>query len=198
MLFAFTKGQRKDTNGWNFEPELNLFLNCPSKFFFCFLGTFVETKTQVSLARKLAIHSWNIFHTMLSRCRDRALNKETYPALHYPECYLLLGGYKEFFSHYPELCEPQSYVRMSDPKFSRRERLFRQKSKTWTSGISCSLSRNKFFRREKSCDESTGPCPGRRSLFRWPAFSRKTDPSVAYLKCFSNGAIGQILIVDLS
>ena len=115
-----------------------------------------------------AASSRRLFHPVLSYSRDRTLNKDTYPALHYPECYLLLGGYREFFRHYPELCEPQNYVPMSDPKFSKRERLFRQKSKTWTSGISSSLSRSKFYRREKSCEDTSGSgfCPGRRSLFR--------------------------------
>jgi len=32
------------------------------------------------------------------RERDRALNE--YPALHYPELYVLKGGYKEFFPHH--------------------------------------------------------------------------------------------------
>ncbi|XP_004610042.2 M-phase inducer phosphatase 3 [Sorex araneus] len=44
------------------------------------------------------------------REEDRALNR--YPALHYPELYVLRGGYRDFFPEYTELCEPQSYCPM--------------------------------------------------------------------------------------
>jgi len=67
----------------------------------------------------------------LLRKRDRDLNQVTFPALHYPECYLLSKGYKEFYEHYPELCEPKAYVQMADPKFANEERKFHRKSKTW-------------------------------------------------------------------
>ena len=49
--------------------------------------------------------------------RDRQLNKLTYPALHYPECYLLHDGYKVFYENYPELCHPRAYVQMADKNF---------------------------------------------------------------------------------
>merc|ERR1712088_1275707 len=52
----------------------------------------------------------------LLRKRDRDLNNATYPALHYPECYLLSKGYKEFYENYPELCEPRAYVTINDPR----------------------------------------------------------------------------------
>lgn len=35
-----------------------------------------------------------------------------YPALSYPEIYVLDGGYKEFFNEYRERCEPQQYIKM--------------------------------------------------------------------------------------
>ncbi|KAM5298209.1 M-phase inducer phosphatase 3 [Ctenodactylus gundi] len=41
---------------------------------------------------------------------DRALNQ--YPALYYPELYILKGGYRDFFLEYMELCEPQNYCPM--------------------------------------------------------------------------------------
>uniref|UniRef100_H0XZ15 M-phase inducer phosphatase n=1 Tax=Otolemur garnettii TaxID=30611 RepID=H0XZ15_OTOGA len=44
------------------------------------------------------------------REEDRALN--TYPALYYPELYILKGGYRNFFPEYMMLCEPQSYCPM--------------------------------------------------------------------------------------
>ncbi|XP_033036984.1 M-phase inducer phosphatase 3 isoform X2 [Trachypithecus francoisi] len=44
------------------------------------------------------------------REEDRSLNQ--YPALYYPELYILKGGYRDFFPEYLELCEPQSYCPM--------------------------------------------------------------------------------------
>ncbi|KAM4875599.1 M-phase inducer phosphatase 3 [Thomomys bottae] len=44
------------------------------------------------------------------RGEDRALNQ--YPALYYPELYVLKGGYRDFFPEYMELCEPQGYCPM--------------------------------------------------------------------------------------
>ena len=51
------------------------------------------------------------------RQQDRALNINNYPSLHYPELYLLKGGYKAFWEHCQltdstHLCEPQAYRRM--------------------------------------------------------------------------------------
>ncbi|KAJ8704781.1 hypothetical protein PYW08_012101 [Mythimna loreyi] len=49
------------------------------------------------------------------RSTDRNLNKERYPSLNYPECYLLRGGYRAFHARAPHLCAPQGYTRMRDP-----------------------------------------------------------------------------------
>ncbi|KAJ2883684.1 m-phase inducer phosphatase [Coemansia aciculifera] len=48
------------------------------------------------------------------RRRDREVNMHRYPYLHYPEIYVLKGGYRNFFSFHKTLCEPQSYVEMND------------------------------------------------------------------------------------
>jgi len=50
------------------------------------------------------------------RQRDRALNNEVYPRLHYPEVYILQGGYKHWFATCPDRCEPRGYVIMDDSK----------------------------------------------------------------------------------
>lgn len=63
------------------------------------------------------------------RERDRALNE--YPSLHYPELYILKGGYKEFFPVYQMQCEPQSYRPMHHEDFKEDLRKFRMKSRTW-------------------------------------------------------------------
>ncbi|XP_067099796.1 M-phase inducer phosphatase 2 isoform X2 [Osmerus mordax] len=63
------------------------------------------------------------------RERDRSMNE--YPALHYPELYILKGGYKEFFPHFQVHCEPQAYRPMHHEDFKEDLRRFRLKSRTW-------------------------------------------------------------------
>lgn len=70
---------------------------------------------------------------MKLRERDRQLNKDVYPALHYPECYLLHLGYKEFFRLFPSLCTG-SYTQMTDPRHESDLRKMRAKSKSWSGG----------------------------------------------------------------
>ncbi|WAR56815.1 hypothetical protein PtB15_7B666 [Puccinia triticina] len=48
------------------------------------------------------------------REQDRHKNMTHYPALHYPEIYILEGGFAKYFSHSPQHCDG-SYVRMDDP-----------------------------------------------------------------------------------
>ncbi|XP_047114374.1 M-phase inducer phosphatase-like isoform X1 [Schistocerca piceifrons] len=70
--------------------------------------------------------------TRFLRNCDRTRNKDIYPALNYPEIYLLDGGYKNFFENHSDLCEPRAYQPMRDPKFESDLRLFRSKSKSWS------------------------------------------------------------------
>ncbi|XP_058118839.1 uncharacterized protein LOC131260986 isoform X1 [Anopheles coustani] len=65
------------------------------------------------------------------RNHDRTLNADSYPALHYPEMYLLHGGYKEFFREHADLCDPIAYRPMLDPEFGNQYRQFRAKSRSW-------------------------------------------------------------------
>uniref|UniRef100_A0ABD2WME5 protein-tyrosine-phosphatase n=1 Tax=Trichogramma kaykai TaxID=54128 RepID=A0ABD2WME5_9HYME len=62
---------------------------------------------------------------------DRQRNKEHYPALHYPEIYLLHGGYQKFYEEQPQHCTPRGYKPMKDPAHESDLKLFRSKSKTW-------------------------------------------------------------------
>ncbi|KAJ1570133.1 cell division cycle- protein [Nowakowskiella sp. JEL0078] len=48
---------------------------------------------------------------------DRKLNYDNYPALYYPNLYVLQGGYREFFSKQKIHCVPQKYVEMSDESY---------------------------------------------------------------------------------
>ncbi|XP_037705913.1 M-phase inducer phosphatase 1 isoform X7 [Choloepus didactylus] len=63
------------------------------------------------------------------RERDRLDNE--YPKLHYPELYVLKGGYKEFFLKCQSHCEPPSYRPMHHEDFKEDLKKFRTKSRTW-------------------------------------------------------------------
>ncbi|XP_066207556.1 M-phase inducer phosphatase 1 isoform X4 [Saccopteryx leptura] len=63
------------------------------------------------------------------RARDRLGNE--YPKLHYPELYVLKGGYKEFFLKCQSHCEPPSYRPMHHEDFKEDLKKFRTKSRTW-------------------------------------------------------------------
>jgi len=77
-----------------------------------------------------------IFHCEFSRLRgpkvacrlrnlDWAMNSSKWPdarQLRYPEVYVMEGGYKAFFTSYPELCSHQGYVPMIDKQYSKQLR----------------------------------------------------------------------------
>ncbi|XP_053120038.1 M-phase inducer phosphatase 1 isoform X2 [Hemicordylus capensis] len=67
------------------------------------------------------------------RERDRLGNE--YPSLHYPELYVLKGGYKDFFLKYRNYCEPQNYRPMHHEDFKEDFRKFRTKSRTWAGDL---------------------------------------------------------------
>lgn len=50
---------------------------------------------------------------------DRSIHLSSYPALFFPELYVLEGGYKRFYESFPGRCVPHSYVPMVDPRFER-------------------------------------------------------------------------------
>ncbi|NXI10353.1 MPIP2 phosphatase, partial [Irena cyanogastra] len=61
------------------------------------------------------------------RERDRSCHE--YPQLRYPELYVLKGGYREFFLHFPSHCEPRGYRPMEHPAFKEELRKFRGQSR---------------------------------------------------------------------
>lgn len=81
---------------------------------------------------------------------DRERNKEHYPALHYPEVYLLHGGYEKFYSEQKDFCLPQNYKPMKHPDHEEEFRFFRSKSKSWqgdkAKGISQTVVRTNLKR----------------------------------------------------
>ncbi|KAK5828804.1 Rhodanese-like domain-containing protein, partial [Linnemannia elongata] len=46
------------------------------------------------------------------RNQDRAWNVSHYPALFYPEVYVMEGGYSSFFEENKSYCWPEAYVKM--------------------------------------------------------------------------------------
>lgn len=73
-------------------------------------------------------------------------NKDVYPALHYPEVYLLEGGYKCFYEQYSEMCVPEAYKPMKHPAHQNDFRHFRAKSKTFNGDRVRSSSRGSLKR----------------------------------------------------
>lgn len=65
------------------------------------------------------------------RNHDRAIHKESYPKLKYPEIYILEGGYKAFYTDHGHHCEPKGYKPMLHKDHAHDLRHFRVKSKTW-------------------------------------------------------------------
>lgn len=78
------------------------------------------------------------------RNHDRMSNP--YPALQYPEIYLLHGGYKEFFETNSDMCVPNAYRQMLDSNFSNEYKLFRAKSKSWAGGDSRAPGTNRLVK----------------------------------------------------
>ncbi|CAG0887707.1 unnamed protein product [Darwinula stevensoni] len=67
------------------------------------------------------------------RKEDRKMNSENYPTLHFPEIYILDGGYKAFHEKYPHLCDPQgAYRPMLHSSHAAELRHFKAKSKSWS------------------------------------------------------------------
>nr|XP_023956227.1 M-phase inducer phosphatase 3-like [Chrysemys picta bellii] len=64
------------------------------------------------------------------RRMDRDANR--YPELWYPELYVLRGGYKEFYQHFQDLCEPQGYVHMRHKDFRAELRNYQRRRQPWS------------------------------------------------------------------
>ena len=86
----------------------------------------------------------------LLREQDRSVNNENYPSLHYPEIYLLEGGYKAFFEQFPNHCTPENYTRMVDDDFAEDLKLHRSRSKTWNTENKFSKSKGFHWGKSKS------------------------------------------------
>lgn len=60
---------------------------------------------------------------------DRMLNGANYPALYFPEIYIMDGGYKNFFEQFTHRCDPPGqYMPMRNPHY-KEELKFHQRMK---------------------------------------------------------------------
>lgn len=75
----------------------------------------------------------NLYRFM--RQEDRKKNMRMYPSLHFPEMYILEGGYKRFYEEYSNMCSPPNYIQMLDPGHTNDMLLCRQTSRTWDSDM---------------------------------------------------------------
>ncbi|KAF9968607.1 cell division cycle- protein [Mortierella alpina] len=74
------------------------------------------------------------------RNQDRAANASHYPAVFYPEVYVMKGGYSTFFQKNKSYCWPEAYVEMQDEKHSQefethRRNFQREFSRTASKGF---------------------------------------------------------------
>ena len=66
------------------------------------------------------------------RKQDRAVHADRYPQLHYPEMYVLHGGYKAFYEQCgTEQCQPKSYRPMLHQQYQLEFIQCRRKTKMW-------------------------------------------------------------------
>ena len=83
-------------------------------------------------APRMALHVRNL---------DRQLNKTHYPSLHYPEMYILDGGYKNYWQQHGDKCEPpQAYLPMRNPQYRDQLRYHQKLKHAFKSG--CHLSQH--------------------------------------------------------
>ncbi|KAF6769982.1 hypothetical protein AHF37_11608, partial [Paragonimus kellicotti] len=141
------------------------------------------SRTTFVLHCEFSSHRAPTLFTLL-RNHDRLLHLTCYPALRYPNVYILRGGYAAFYRHHPELCVPSGYMKMHSrpdllPIWKRychmvnRKQIessallaevnFIQINPHWTSPI--------VYRREKiphqiSCSECNGSHTARKNIWR--------------------------------
>lgn len=104
------------------------------------------------------------------RAKDRAMNNHVYPKIHFPEVYILEGGYCQYFKVSPNRCEPPAYVTMDDPVHaaSRREDLDQFRKARFGRHKSYAYGDGKTFLHSMSQQQqkrNTAPSGGPNSLF---------------------------------
>ncbi|XP_045188265.2 M-phase inducer phosphatase 1-like [Mercenaria mercenaria] len=114
------------------------------------INLYTQSAIQEFLSRHSCSHASSKKHVLIFHCEfssergpkmyrhlrseDRAMNKDYYPRLNFPEIYLLEGGYKALFYKFMKQCSPQTYKPMLHKDHAADLRHFRGKSKSWTAG----------------------------------------------------------------
>jgi M-phase inducer tyrosine phosphatase len=97
------------------------------------------------------------------------MNNHVYPKIHFPEVYILEGGYCQYFKISPNRCEPPAYVTMDDPVYaaSRREDLDQFRKAKFGRHKSYTYGDNKASLQSMSQQQkrNTAPSGGHNSLF---------------------------------
>ncbi|KAJ3733062.1 hypothetical protein DFJ43DRAFT_1038888 [Lentinula guzmanii] len=103
------------------------------------------------------------------RSKDRAMNNHSYPKVHYPELYILEGGYCSYYKRSAHRCEPPGYVCMDDPQHAasrkgdldqfRKSKFGRHKSYAYGDGA------NKFSLTSQQIKRNSAPTAGPPVLF---------------------------------
>ena len=94
------------------------------------------------------------------RNQDRDLHQESYPALKFPEIYLLENGYKEFYAEQPTHCQPMDYLPMCHPDHKGDLNFYRTDSKMYEAKSSVATTRK--------VQTSQVRMKKRGNLFDWP------------------------------
>ncbi|XP_071141998.1 M-phase inducer phosphatase 1-A-like [Mytilus edulis] len=107
----------------------------------CYLEEHIDELLLQTLQRGNTTDEIIIFHCEFSskrgpklcrylRSKDRQMHGRDYPQLHFPEIYLLEGGYKCFYQTHKHFCEPIDYVPMLHDEYKEDVRHFRSKTST--------------------------------------------------------------------
>lgn len=128
-------------------------------------------------APRMALHFRNL---------DRQLNKAAYPLLHYPEMYILDGGYKSFWEQYGERCDPAyAYRPMRNPQFRDELRLHQRARHAFKSA--CHISQHSH-----SLNKTRPVASGRISLSQPTAASRVVDNTRRFFQQYLTGSASDI------
>ncbi|KAH9857705.1 hypothetical protein C2E23DRAFT_288043 [Lenzites betulinus] len=109
------------------------------------------------------------------RSKDRAMNNHVYPKVHYPEVYILEGGYSQYYTECGLRCQPSAYVRMDDPHYAasrkedldqfRKGKFGRTKSYAYGEGKMLSMTSAAQQVQQAQSKRNTVPSGGPPSLF---------------------------------
>ncbi|KAF9561638.1 cell division cycle- protein [Mortierella alpina] len=118
------------------------------------------------------------------RNQDRAANASHYPAVFYPEVYVMKGGYSTFFQENKSYCWPEAYVEMQDEKHSQefethRRNFQREFSRTASKGFLGMESKKNSSTTNTNNNNNNDTVPSSSSSSPSISFSAKNDITAA-------------------